>query len=243
MVGGRDSDIGIHAGAPDVNAVASHDRPREKLERAGASGLGDNELLALVIGSGTRRMDVLELADAVLSSAGGLHGLLRMSPADLRRLPGVGAARAAQVLSALELGRRAIARPPSDRVRLITPREVAAYLLPTYGSRPVEQFGVVMLDARQRVLKTELVSTGTLDASVVHPRDVFRLATATTAVAIIIFHNHPSGDPTPSRDDEELTQRMVAAGALMGITVLDHVVLGDGRYASFREMEKLGLRL
>lgn len=218
-----------------MNPVAEHDRPREKLERAGAAVLGDNELVALVIGSGTRRMDSLRLADSVLSAAGGLHGLMRMSPTELRRVPGVGAARAAQMLAALELGRRALGRPPAERVRLASPREVAEYLQPAYGSRPVEQFGLVLLDARHRVLKTIVVSSGTLDASIVHPRDVFRLATAGGAAAVILFHNHPSGDPTPSRDDEQLTRRMAAAGELMGITVLDHIVLGDGRYASFRE--------
>jgi DNA repair protein RadC len=214
--------------------LASHDRPREKLERAGAAGLGDNELVALVLGSGTRRMNVLSLAEALLLACGGLHGLLRATPADLCRLPGIGAARAAQLLAALELGRRALARPPSERVRLTTPQSVADYLIPAYGGRPIEQFGVILLDARNHVIKTAVVSTGTLDASVVHPRDVFRLATAAGAAGLVLFHNHPSGDPQPSREDESLTRRIVAAGHLMGIPVLDHIVLGDGGYASFK---------
>jgi DNA repair protein RadC len=116
---------------------------------------------------------------------------------------------------------------------------VASYLLPSYGARQVEQFGIVLLDTKHRVLKTAVLSVGTLDASLVHPREVFREAAGGGAAAIVLFHNHPSGDPTPSGDDVALTARLVEAGRLMGIEVVDHLVLADARYCSFKEMGRL----
>jgi DNA repair protein RadC len=221
-----------------MKTLATHDRPREKLARLGAAALGDNELLAIVLGHGRVRASALDLANAVLAAAGGLHGLMRVRYESLTALPGIGAARAAQVAAALELGRRTLTRAGRDRVQLIGPRAAAEYLLPLYGALPVEQFGVILLDTKHRVLRTRILSVGTLDASVVAPREVFREATAVNAAAVIVFHNHPSGDPTPSADDVELTQRLVAAGVVMGISVIDHIVLGDVRYCSLREMEK-----
>ena len=214
--------------------VAIHDRPREKLERLGAAALGDNELLAIVLGQGRARASALDLANALLAS-GGLHGLVRARHGELRRLPGIGAARAAQVLAAIELGRRTLARAADVRPQLSSPRAVADFLLPQFGNQPVEQFGVLLLDTKHRVLRASVLSIGTLDASIVHPREVFREATTAGAAAIVLFHNHPSGDPEPSEDDVRLTERLMAAGVLMGIDVIDHVVLADVRYYSFRE--------
>lgn len=217
-----------------MKTVAVHDRPREKLERLGPSALGDNELLAIVIGHGRANVSALDLANALLAS-GGLRALVRARHGELRRLPGIGAARAAQVLAAIELGRRSAARLDEDRPQLNSPRRVAEYLLPQFGSRPVEQFGVLLLDTKQRVLRASVLSVGTVDASIVHPREVFREATAAGAAALVLFHNHPSGDPEPSDDDVRLTDRLAAAGVLMGIHVLDHVILADAKYYSFRE--------
>ena len=222
-----------------MKEVAPHDRPREKLERLGPSALGDNELVALVLGSGARGRDVLELANAVLEDCGGLHGLTRAAAADLLRIPGVGGARAAQVLAAVELGRRTLVRVHADRPRLNTPRQLASYLLPQHGSRPVEQFGIVMLDTKHRLLQIRLVSTGSLDSTVAHPREVFRDAIAGRAAAIVLFHNHPSGDPRPSADDVALTARLAEAGQIVGIEVLDHLILADQRYYSFMEAGQL----
>jgi DNA repair protein RadC len=218
-----------------MKTVAPHDRPREKLARLGAASLGDNELLAIVLGHGRARASALDLANTVLADAGGLDGLVRARYESLTMLHGIGAARAAQVLAAIELGRRTVARAGRERVQLVNPRAVAEYLLPLYGAAPVEQFGVVLLDTKRRVIRTRVVSVGTLDASVVHPREVFREAVAANAAVLVLFHNHPSGDPEPSRDDDELTQRLVAAGVIMGIDVIDHIILGDGRYWSLHE--------
>ena len=178
---------------------------------------------------------MLDLANRLLEHVGGLHGLTLIEAADLHGVPGIGRARAAQVLAAVELGRRTLVRASDDRPRLNTPRALAAHLLPLYGARPVEQFGIVMLDTRHRVIRIKIVSVGSLDTTVVHPREVFREAALAAAAAIVLFHNHPSGDPAPSPDDVALTSRMVRAGAVMGIDVLDHVILGDARYFSYRE--------
>jgi DNA repair protein RadC len=210
------------------------------LGRLGAAALGDNELLALVLGSGTRRAGALALANLVLAAAGGIHGLAVFGGGEMRRIRGVGEAKAAQVLAAIELGRRTLLRQPADRPQLLTPAEVALHLLPEFGARPVEQFGVVLLDAKHRLIRTTVLTVGTLDRSVVHPREIFREAASARAAGIILFHNHPSGDPTPSADDMSLTRRLVAAGELMGIDVLDHLILTATRFVSLREMGRLG---
>jgi DNA repair protein RadC len=222
-----------------MKELSCEDRPREKLLRHGAAALGDNELVALVLGSGCARAAALVVANELLRARGGLHGLARSTCGDLTRVAGIGAAKAAKLVAAQELGRRTLAHAPGARVRLGTPRDAAAYLLPAFGSRPAEQFGVVLLDTKHRVIRTTVVAVGTLNATVVQPRDVFREAMLGSAAAIVVFHNHPSGDPSPSPDDIELTRRLAAAGALMGIDVVDHIVLGDARYCSFKEMGQL----
>ena len=218
-----------------MKAVAPHDRPREKLQRVGASGLGDNELLAIVLGQGMPRANVLELANSVLAAVGGLHGLVRATVDDLRRVPGIGPARAAQLVAAMEAGRRTLVRGRRDRAQILSSRDVADLLVPQFGSRLVEQFGVVLLDTKHRVLRISLLSVGTLDASIVHPREVFREAAGGGAAAIILFHNHPSGDPRPSPDDVALTRRLMRAGEMMGIDVLDHVIIAEDRFHSLRD--------
>lgn len=219
--------------------LSTSDRPREKLSRHGAAALGDNELLALVIGQGGRHGGALAIANAVLAAHGGVHGLSRCAPDDVARTDGIGAARAAQIVAALELGRRTLAPAPGARLQLRHPRDAAAFLLPRFGSRATEQFGVVLLDTRHRVLRTAVLAVGTLNTAAVEPREVFREAMRAGAAAVVVFHNHPSGDPLPSPDDVELTRRLVAAGVLMGIDVVDHLVLGDTRYCSFKESGRL----
>ena len=222
-----------------MKAIAPHDRPREKLDRLGAAGLGDNELLAIIVGHGSRQISALDVANLVLDAAAGVHGLTRVSRDELGRVKGVGAAKAAQILAAVELGRRTLSRSPGDRVQFDGPEDVAAYLMPQYGSRSVEHFGIVLLNTKHRVLRTRVLSVGTLDASLVHPREVFREATLGGAAAIVLFHNHPSGDPAPSGDDVALTTRLVRAGDLMGVDVIDHIIVADACYCSFKETGRL----
>lgn len=218
-----------------MKGVAARDRPREKLQRLGVTSLGDNELLAVVLGHGRANASALDLANAVLAGLAGPDRLARVRFDDLRRIPGIGSARAAQILAAVELGRRTLTRVGRERIQITSPRVLAEMLLPQYGSRAVEHFGIVLLDTKHRVLRTTIMTVGTVDASIVHPREIFREAASAGAAAIVLFHNHPSGDPEPSQDDVALTRRLVAAGVLMGIDVVDHVILADARYCSLRE--------
>lgn len=222
--------------------LAKHDRPREKLQRFGVAALGDNELVAIILGSGSRECGALELANRILERAGGLHALARRTPDDLC-IRGVGAARAAQIVAATELGRRTLIRTALERPQYQSPQELACYLLPQYGAASVEQFGVVMLDTKHRLIRVKVVAVGSLDSAVVYPREVFREAMAASAAAVVLFHNHPSGDPTPSSDDLLLTRRMVRAGDIMGIDVIDHLILADQRYYSVAEAGKLAGRV
>jgi DNA repair protein RadC len=222
-----------------MKGLSIDDRPREKMLRLGATALGDNELIALVIGSGSRRRGALDVANEILAAHGGIHGLTRAAPGTLSRVAGIGRAKAAQIVAALELGRRTLVQAPAERLLIANPRVAAQYLLPLFGSRTIEQFGVVLLDAKHRVIRTAIVVSGTGNATIVEPRDVFREAALGGAAAIAVFHNHPSGDPTPSREDRELTRRLAAAGVLMGIDLVDHIILGEQRYYSFKEAHAL----
>jgi DNA repair protein RadC len=219
--------------------LSPDDRPREKLAQHGVSALGDNELVALVIGHGSRQAGALSVANSLMAAYGGIHGLARCAPDELSRVPGIGPARAAQIAAALELGRRTLVKSPRARLQIGSARDAAAYLLPRFGSRAVEQFGVVLLDTKHRVLRTTVLVSGTLNSTIVEPREVYREAALGGAAAIVVFHNHPSGDPAPSPADVELTRRLAAAGMLLGIHLVDHVVLGDVRYFSFRERGEL----
>ena len=222
-----------------MKELLPHDRPREKLAGAGSAALGDNELLAIVIGHGTRGRDALTLATDVLAASGGLRGLSRTTLAELQQTTSIGPVSAARVLAAIELGRRTLLRVREERPRFLGPGDIASYLIPQYGDRRVEHFGVVLLDSKRRLVRTSILSVGSLDASVAHPREVFREAVLGGASAVVVFHNHPSGDPTPSRDDVALTRRLIEAGAIVGIDVLDHVILADTRYFSFKETRTL----
>lgn len=215
------------------------DRPREKLTRAGAWALGDNEVLALVLGSGTRRRGALTVAQDVLAVAGGADGLPRLSLDELQRIDGVGEARAARVLAAVELGRRALIRAAGERPQFLAPADIAHYLAPLYAGYRVERFGVMLLDARLRLLRTAIVGVGTQDGVLVLPRDILREAVLGSAASVVVFHNHPSGDPTPSQDDVAVTGRIVRAGETMGIAVVDHIILGSGRFFSFKLAHQL----
>jgi DNA repair protein RadC len=216
-----------------VTLPAPQDRPREKLVRAGVGSLGDNELVAILLGTGTKGRNALRVAQDVLELAGGVNGLPQLRLDELLRVSGVGAPRAARVLAAVELGRRAVTTG-NERVRFTKPADIGRHLLALYGGHREERFGIVMLDSKCGLIRAEVISVGTVDASIAHPRDIFRVAALASAFSIALFHNHPSGDPTPSHDDVLLTSRMVAAGELMGIDVIDHVILGAGRWFSFR---------
>jgi DNA repair protein RadC len=216
-----------------VRDVPPEDRPRERLARHGAGALSNRELLALLLGSGTRHGSALDVAERLLDA--GVRGLAARSLLDLESEKGMGRAKATRILAALELGARLASETRLPAPDLRTPAEAARYLLPRYGARAVETFGILALDVRHRLKREAVISVGCLTSSLVHPREVFQEAVVARAAALILFHNHPSGDPEPSAEDISLTRRLASAGSLMGIEVLDHVVLGAGRWSSLKE--------
>jgi len=222
-----------------LNRILPVDRPREKLLENGAATLGVNELLAVILGSGTNGLSALELANQLLDRAGGLEGLNQLGPSALAKLRGLKDARVARIFAALELGRRAACPVASERLRFRLPEDAAKYLLPRFGTKPLEEFGVLVLDTRNRLKRLEVISKGCLNGSLVHPREVYREAAIQQAAAIIVFHNHPSGDPSPSQEDRALTERLSKAGKILGIELLDHVIVAPSRYWSFKEHGEL----
>lgn len=215
-----------------LEQLLPQDRPRERAYRVGLSALADAELLALVLGTGGPGRDTLAMAHEALAALP-IGELARASPLVLERLPGIGPAKACRVAAAFELGRRSAAAP--DLPAITSSREIAAWLAPQWQGLPQEQFGIVLLNTRHRVVGLRVIALGTIDASLVHPRDVFREAVASNAAALIAAHNHPSGNPEPSPADQELTGRLIEAGLLLGIPVLDHLILGEGQYHSFAD--------
>ena len=210
------------------------ERPRERLARSGAGALSSRELLAAAARDAARAAPRRSTSPTTCSSTG-LHGLASRSLHELERARGLGRAKAARVLAALELGARLASEDGAAAASLQSPADAARYLLPRYASRPVETFGLLALDVRHRLQREAVVSVGCLTASLVHPREVFQEAVVSRAAALVLFHNHPSGDPEPSAEDLALTRRLSAAGSLMGIEILDHLVLGAGRYVSLKE--------
>jgi len=216
-----------------VQDLPPEERPRERLVRHGPAALSSRELLAVVLGNGTARASALDLAEGLLRS--GLRGLASRSLPELLGESGLGPAQACRVMATVELGARVAAEGGSEAPSFRPPAESARYLLPRYSCRPTETFGILCLDVRQRLKREVVVSVGCLTSSLVHPREVFQEAIVSRAAALVLFHNHPSGDPEPSAEDLALTRRLVSAGALLGIQVLDHLVLGAGRYVSLKD--------
>lgn len=217
----------------------STDKPRERLDALGPEALSDAELLALLLRTGRRGADALSVASRVLALRGGLPGLARAEGGELANIPGVGPAKSASLRASLEIGRRLAARRLDPGTTIRSPADVFRHFHPRLRHAAQERFFVVLLDGRHRVLRHELVSQGTLTASLVHPREVFRPALREAAAAVVLVHNHPSGDPTPSAEDREITQRLMRAGEILGIPVLDHVVVAERGYSSLQE-EGLG---
>jgi len=213
------------------------ERPRERLYAAGAQALSTRELLGILVGSGTEARSAVDVAGALLqTSDGSLRRMGSLALADIQKVPGIGPAVAARVLAALELGRRMAREAAIDRPRIQGPSDVYDLCAPALRDLRQEEFRILLLNTQHAVLRELVITRGTLDASVVHPREVFRAAISESAAALILVHNHPSGDPAPSREDRDVTDQLAAAGRMVGIPVLDHVVVGDGRYVSFVEM-------
>ena len=211
------------------------ERPRERLLAQGADALTDAQLLAILLRVGRQRSSAVQVGLEILDRLGGLSGLARCGIDELCEVPGVGAAKAAQLKAALALGKRALASPLSRGTKITSSRDLFEHYHPALRDLRHEIFKVVLLDAKHAIVRDATVSEGSLTLSIVHPREVFTMAVKESAAAVIFLHNHPSGDPTPSQEDRVLTARLVSAGEVLGIRVLDHIVVGDGRYVSFAD--------
>jgi DNA repair protein RadC len=213
----------------------AEDRPRERLERLGPAALSTVELFTLLIGSGSRGFPADDLARRILAAYPSLRTLAGRTAAELAGLTGVGTATAARLAAACELGRR-LQREPRDRQPVLaSPRAVWRHLSLELRDRERERFLVLCLNTRNELMREIVVSIGSLNASIVHPREVFKPALACTAASLIIAHNHPSGDPAPSREDREVTRVLAEAGRLLDVPLHDHVIVGADSYYSFRD--------
>jgi DNA repair protein RadC len=211
------------------------ERPRERLLAQGAEILTDAQLLAILLRVGRQRVSAVQVGMDILHRLGGVAGLAHCGIEELCAIPGVGEAKAAQLKAALELGKRALSSPLSKGMKITSSRDLFEHYHPTLRDLRHEIFKVILLDAKHAIVREATVSEGSLTLSIVHPREVFTMAVKESAAAVIFLHNHPSGDPTPSREDRVLTARLVSAGEVLGIRVLDHIVVGDGHYVSFAD--------
>jgi DNA repair protein RadC len=220
-----------------VREMPLEDRPRERLARLGAEALRDAELMAIMFRTGTRQEGAVALAERVLRHFQDLRGLSRASMEEMLQIKGVGEVKAIELKAALELGKRLSAHVRVGRPKIRSSADVVDLLMIDFKEYETEHFKSILLNTKNEVLKMVNVSHGSLDGTVASPGDVFRQAVREGASALIVAHNHPSGDPEPSRTDIELTKRLVEAGSLMGIPLLDHVVFGDGRHVSMKERQ------
>ena len=223
-----------------IKEIPLNDRPREKMAANGAAVLTDAELIAILLRTGTAEKSAIDIASE-MTADGGLYkrlaGITRLN--ELTNIKGLGQAKAATVLAALEIGRRIASAKPIEKIHLSCPQDVANFLMPRLRYAAKEQFVVILLNGKNKVIGTEVVSEGSLSSSVVHPREVYAPAILHHAAAIVVAHNHPSGDPKPSLEDEEVTRMLSRSGKVLGIPMIDHVIIGDGNYYSFLENEAL----
>lgn len=210
-------------------------RPRERLLQFGSNVLTNAEVLAILLRSGTGQETSLELAQRILNNNGGIPFLAEATADQLNSIHGIGPAKTAQIKAAIELGRRLAAATRWERPFIKCPGDVFSLLGEEMRYLDREHFRVILLNTKNHVLEIESVSVGSLNSSLVHPRELFKKAILKSAAGVILVHNHPSGDPQPSEEDRLVTLRMAEAGEIIGIEVLDHIVIGDGRYASLRE--------
>lgn len=218
-----------------ITDLSTSDRPRERLAELGPQALSNAELIAILLRVGVQGENSVQMGQRLLNDLGGLHGLHRASVTDIARQHGMGLAKASQIKAAIELGVRLRLEAPEERPAIHSPADAAALVQVEMSGLPQEHLRVINLDTRNRVINIEKLYVGSLNASTVRVGELFRPAIARNAAAVIILHNHPSGDPTPSPEDVSLTRAAVQAGKLLDIEVLDHVVIGHGRWVSLKE--------
>lgn len=219
-----------------IQDLPTEERPRERLRRLGPASLSNEELVALLLVSGSRGESALDRARRLLAARGGLAGLAGLSPSELAREKGIKGARGSSIVAALEIGRRLAAEPLSGRDLLNEPVLVKEYLRRARSDGTQERTGALYLNSRNRLIKDDPeIYRGTLDRAVVEPREILKRALVASAAGVIVYHNHPSGDPSPSREDREFTRRLASAADVLGLRLLDHIVVGREGCVSFRE--------
>ncbi len=220
---------------PTIKEWPEDERPREKVIRKGVRALSDAELVAILIRSGTGRRTALDLARTIVADGGGLRPLAERNADELMRLKGIGSAKAVGLLAAFEIGRRVHASTDAKRPVLSSPQDVAGLMIPRLRGCPVETFTVLVLDSKNALKREVELTKGTLNASLVHPREVFKVAIDSLAASIIVVHNHPSGNPEPSREDLDVTRQLVESGRTLGIPLHDHIIVAGDRFCSLAE--------
>ena len=211
------------------------ERPRERLIRDSPKSLSDAQLLAIILRTGRPDSTAVQVSMELLQRTHGLSGLSTRGVEELCTIPGIGPAKAAQIQAAIELGKRVLSAPLTSGTRIVTSRDLFLHYYPLLRDLRYELFKIILLDTKHCIIRDSTVSKGSLTLSIVHPREVFTIAVGASAAAVIFLHNHPSGDPLPSEEDRTLTKRLVEAGNLLGIRVLDHLIIGDGKYVSFAD--------
>lgn len=219
-----------------IKQMPACERPRERLLRLGPCALSSAELMSITLRTGVPGQSALSLANSVLQAFGGIRGIASASIQDLANHRGIGPAKAVQIKAAIELGRRAFMLEPEDLIQINGPRDVADLIIGDMRYLDREHFKVVILNAKNRVEDLVTISVGSLDSSLAHPREVFKECVRRNCARVILVHNHPSGDPTPSDADIAITNRLASCGMILGIEVLDHIIVGDNRYKSLKEL-------
>lgn len=218
-----------------IKEMPKSERPRERLELYGEAALSNAELIAIALRTGSRTENALGLAQRLLTAFQGLGGLAQASVRELCEVSGIGPAKAAQLKAALELGRRLILSSGDSRPRITCPADAANLFLAAMSTEAQEQLRVMLLDSRHRVQRMSVVYVGNVNTSMIRVAEVFRQAVKDNSAAIVVAHNHPSGDPTPSPEDVRVTEQIVRAGKMLDIEVLDHLIIGKQRYVSLKE--------
>ncbi len=218
-----------------IKDMPLEERPREKMIILGATALSNAELLAILLRAGNKNESALQLATRLIASNGGLRSLPHLALEDLQQFKGIGPAKAVMIKAALELGCRLATAPREEMECITSPRQAAELFMEDLRYKKKEYFKILLLNTKNGIISREEISVGSLSASIVHPREIFNIPLRKSAASVILFHNHPSGDPSPSREDLEVTRRLVDAGNLLGVSVRDHIVIGDGCFFSFRE--------
>lgn len=218
-----------------IKELPISERPRERLIHYGREALSNQELIAIILRTGSKDQSVIDLAQSIYKGCKSIKALNALTIHELTRMKGVGPAKAVQLLAALELGKRMVEEPFTHQVRLSSPEAVFDFMKTDLEMENQEKFYALYLDTKARLIKRQLLFIGSLSSSLVHPRELFKHAVRYSAATIIIVHNHPSGDPTPSKSDADITEVMMDNGRLMDIEVVDHIIIGKGRYHSFRQ--------